>query len=364
MSKLFWYWPFARGEELDLAIAAARGDDELVIQTLDREYAPPAGRHGNVTVQRDLHDVQRGRMSKPVWMASRARTYADRARTRQKAIRSGRFDLVHLHFLNRFTDLVAPLPHPLVISVHDVLPHNPRLGVRGEKALHSRLYARADLLVVHHRQLADDLMNVFDIPSRRIGVVPMQVFPVADVKPHPPAGPPMFLLFGALRPNKGMDIVEAALRLLPDLDLRVVIAGQGDTELATRARRMAEEDPRVTAEIGVVSIERKHELFSDASVVLLPYTHFASQSAVLHDAYGHRRPVIATDVGALGVSVRDDGTGVVIAPRDPAALANAMRVTLDADNWSTWADACHAATEQRSPEVLGRKLRDAYDELL
>lgn len=303
-------------------------------------------------------------MSKPAWALSRARTYTHRAAARRRHIRSGEFDLVHLHFLNRFTDALAALPHPLAISVHDVLPHQLRIGVRGELIVHQRLYSRADLLIVHHRHLADELVRRFKLDSGRIHVVPMQVFPVRDPSPNPPDGPPMFLLFGAMRKNKGMDVVARALRRIPDADIRVVIAGHGDAELEEAARQLAVDDPRVTTELRSVSHERKRELFNDCSVVLLPYTSFESQSAVLHDAYGHFRPVIATEVGALGHTVREDGTGIVIAPDDDDALARAMLDALDTTSWRSWSEAGRAIATERSPGVLGPRLRAVYDEVL
>ena len=103
--------------------------------------------------------------------------------------------------------------------------------------------------------------------------------------------------------------------------------------MASLARHAAEHDPRVQAEIGLVSLERKRELFAQASIVVLPYTSFASQSGVLHDAYGHGRPVVVTDVGALGRSVREDGTGLVAPPGEAAELAVCITQALEPSNW-------------------------------
>ncbi len=61
--------------------------------------------------------------------------------------------------------------------------------------------------------------------------------------------------------------------------------------------------PACDSEIGFATLERKRQLLSDASLVVMPYTEFASQSGVLHDAYSHGRPVVVTEVGALGDSV-------------------------------------------------------------
>jgi glycosyltransferase involved in cell wall biosynthesis len=69
-------------------------------------------------------------------------------------------------------------------------------------------------------------------------------------------------------------------------------------------------------------------LFEQSSLVILPYTSFAAQSGILHDALAHKLPVVVTDVGALGESVRHWGIGQVVPPNDDVALTGAIREML------------------------------------
>ncbi len=291
-------------------------------------------------------------------------TYLNRSRARRRHWRHEHFDLVHLHYVNRFTDALTPLPRPLVVSVHDVFPHVPRLNRRAERALLTRIYRRADALVVHHPRLGDRLRSEFGIMSSRVFVVPHQVFPTGPVPTQPPDGPPSVLFFGSLRPNKGLDVLGDAIGLLPNEDLRFTIAGRGDQTLETWARALAERDRRVSVELGFATLERKRELFAAASLVVLPYASFSSQSGVLHDAYGHGRPVVVTDVGALGDTVREDGTGLVIGAGDARALAEAIRRSLVPELWEQHARRARLVTEARSPTAVGVRLREVYDEVL
>lgn len=361
--RFHWYWPFARSEELDWAHATVRSGEHVVVQVLDREQAPPAGTVGGVTVVRDLPDVNRSARG-VTWPISRAGTYRARAAARKRIWREESFDLVHLHYVNRFTDAIVRLPHPLVLSVHDVVPHVPRLGSAVERRLHARLYGRADALVVHHERLADELCARFAVSRSIVHVVPHQVFPVGGVVAAPPEGPPRLLFFGALRDNKGLEVLDEALERIRDEDLEVTIAGRGDERLERLARSIASRDGRVHAEIGHVPLERKRELFGAAHVVVLPYTSFASQSGVLHDAYGHGRPVVVSDVGALGETVREDGTGVVVPPGDAAALAAGIVDALSPERWEPASANCRRIALERSPEAVGRRLREVYDLLL
>ena len=70
-------------------------------------------------------------------------------------------------------------------------------------------------------------------------------------------------------------------------------------------------------------------LFERSRLVILPYTYFASQSGVLHQALAFGRPVVATDVGALGECVRQWGIGPVVPPNDERALAEGIERALE-----------------------------------
>ena len=360
--KFHWYWPFARQEEVDWALGTPRPGETIVVQTINRTPAPQAGVYGPVTVVRDLPDINRN-VRRVFWLPSRFNTYVRRAAARQAMWRSKQFDLVHLHYLNRFTDAIVPLPTPLVMSVHDVVPHVTRLG-RAEHALLHRTYHRADGLVVHHQVLSDRLVQEFGVARDRVHVVEHQVFHAPDVGPPPGDREPMVLFFGALRANKGLPVLLEAMRRIPRADVRLVIAGRGDADLEALARGAAGTDPRIVAEVGFVPLERKRQLFAEASVSVLPYTSFASQSGVLHDAYSHGRPVVVTDVGALGSTVVAEGTGLVARPGDPDSLARQILHVLEPTTWRKLADATQVVRSERSPERTGQRLRSVYDQVL
>jgi len=361
--RIYWYWPFARPEELPLACATARAGDEIALHVIDREAAPAASPCQQVLLDRDLPDVRRDLRRSPVWVASRAATYSARSWRRERAVHQLRPDVCHLHYLNRFTDWLLPRSRRcrLVISVHDVVPHESRLPPGAERCLLAATYHRADALVVHHERLRQELLAGFEVDVRRVHVVPHQVFAYEGPAPAPLPERPSALFFGALRTNKGVDVLLQALAELPE-DVSVRVAGQGEPAIERRLRQAAADDARLSVEIGFVPTDRKVELFRQASLVVLPYTSFASQSGVLHDAYAQGRPVVVTDVGALGETVREDGTGIVVPPRDPVALARAIgQLLADRSRLTGHADQAVAVGQARSPERIGPLLRNVYD---
>ncbi|HAP77354.1 MAG TPA: hypothetical protein DCR14_14885 [Acidimicrobiaceae bacterium] len=194
----------------------------------------------------------------------------------------------------------------------------------------------------------------------RVHVAPIPTSPQPRETRVPDAECPTVLLFGSLRANKGIDDFLRALPLLTEPSLRVVVAGGGEREIESRLRAHQAMDPRLELELGQVDDHRKWELFESASCVVLPYTSFHSQSGVLADAYSASRPLVVTDVGAIGPTVRDDQTGEVVPPSDPAALAAAIDKVLRA-GVPAYADRLAAAVVRHEPRAVGAVLREVYE---
>jgi glycosyltransferase involved in cell wall biosynthesis len=253
---------------------------------------------------------------------------------------------------------------PLVCQVHDVWPHGRGLlPLTMERELLKRTYRVAGDLLVYHDVLKDELVDDFGIEPDHVHVIP-QAIDASDLRDAGTAGrdrKAVLLFFGTLRQNKGLGVLCDALELLgPQRHAQVIIAGEGSDEtksiLSTRLGSMA----HVSLEFGYISYPRKHELFNSASWLLLPYTSFHSQSAVLSDAYSYRVPLIVSNVGALGPTVRDDETGIVVVPSDADALAKAMS---DAIEGRAPVDdtIMNAAALSRDYAQVGPQLREILD---
>lgn len=135
------------------------------------------------------------------------------------------------------------------------------------------------------------------------------------------------LLFGQLRPDKGIGDLLTAATEVPDL--RILLAGEnkgGLDEAIALVKRLGD---RVIVREGYLSMAAAAHLFAAADVVVLPY-RVASQSGVLLLAYGFGRPVVAYPVGGLAESVDHGETGWLTAEATPAALAASLREAMTA----------------------------------
>lgn len=234
-------------------------------------------------------------------------------------------DVVHVQ--EAATDAVALTAwltrRPMVLTVHDPMPHSGRDSRRGWRRLKYRDFvrSRARAVIVHGEALKT--------PARAAGIS-CEIF----VAPHPPLGfgqgrsplpdgQPTFLLFGRMEAYKGVEEFLAASRLVRREvpSARFVVAGVGP-----EIERLK---PVMKSSEGVELIERflaPEELagvFRAASAVVLPYRD-ATQSGVAGLAMGFGRGMIATSVGALPEVCIPGRSGVLVAPGDVEGLARAM----------------------------------------
>jgi D-inositol-3-phosphate glycosyltransferase len=184
------------------------------------------------------------------------------------------------------------------------------------------------------------------VPPARIRVVPSGV-DLDRFQPDGPAvarpsgngsGPPTRVLaVGRLVERKGYQDLVRALPALPDVELVVVggppAAGLPVDPVAHRLRELAG-GHRVADRlhlVGAVPLERMPHWYRSADIVACTpwYEPFGLTPL---EAMACGTPVVASAVGGLTDTVADRVTGVLVPPRDPDALAAALR-ELAADPW-------------------------------
>jgi glycosyltransferase involved in cell wall biosynthesis len=161
-----------------------------------------------------------------------------------------------------------------------------------------------------------------------------------------------FLCVAAVTPNKGHDILLAALAMVADRRWQCVCVGsvRRDPGFAERLGRQARHDgiDRRVRFTGPRSGGELAAAYAAADVLLLA-SHAETYGMVVTEALARGLPVIASAVGglpeALGTAANGARPGLLVAPGDPAAFASALRRWLDdADLRSSLR---HAAEERR-----------------
>jgi len=381
----------AYGRALAEALAAA--GDRVTLATAPLLYFDPGPPPDGVTVERPFGRLLRwstagGLLARHAAARRllRAAGYPFELAAWAFRARRARPDVVHVQWS------LAPLLDALalrwlrrsgivtVLTAHNVLPHERQPW---HAATYRRLYAAADLVIVHSAATRARLRALGWTPPRRVEVISM----AADAPNAAPSraaarealglpeGASVTLFFGHVRPYKGLDVLLAAWRPvgLALREARLVIAGPvAGGERRVRDIRAAIDRLGLAGSVdlrpGHVPADEVTAYFAAADVVALPYRE-TDDSAVLATARGHGRAVVATAVGGLPEAL-EGGGGWVVPPEDPQALAVALAAILRdaalrsrleakarkaAAAWS-WRDV--AAATRRAYRVAARRARD------
>lgn len=253
---------------------------------------------------------------------------------------------------------------PRVVALcHNVVPHERRPG---DRALVARLLRSVDAALVHTEEEAAAARALAPRIPVAVAALPAHFTPPAQpgVPPHRPVeesparepaaaaltpGARRLLFFGLVRPYKGLDVLLAALRGVPQL--RLTVAGEFWGDALPAARRSGHGfAERLELRPGFVPAEALPGLFAEHDAVVLPYrAATASQNARLAHAYG--LPVVATRVGSFVDDVRDGVDGLLVPPDDAAALAAALRSLTTPDCWERLRD----GARRRAGEVAAAR---------
>lgn len=143
-------------------------------------------------------------------------------------------------------------------------------------------------------------------------VEPREVLPWADRKPQ-------MLFAGRLEELKGLRTVLQAWQLLGDAAPDLLVAGEGP--LGDWARENA--GPKVHF-LGQLAPAELHRHMAESRAVVAPSLCYESFALVPAEAHMLGTPVLASDLGNVGASVRPGIDGLRFAPGDAKALAGAV----------------------------------------
>lgn len=280
----------------------------------------------------------------------------------------------------------------IIYTVHDLLP----LDAQNENAAVTRdrfraLYQCVDALICHTNHSRQQLIEEFGVDGSKVWHIPhgplapldfsatpaVSVHDVVDVRsPADGSGPPTAVLFGVLRPYKGYDFLLDAWptvhKHVPNAQLLIVgradEAVQNDIETQVAAQSI---DASVKRVYRYVSDAELHAVLDAATVLVYPYRNI-TQSGALFTGMSLGKPIVATDVGGLGETIRDGQTGLLVPFGNTERLAEALTHLLqDASrreqlgaavqtdlatrlSWTQIAEktqACYRSVRQRTPPI-------------
>jgi len=282
-------------------------------------------------------------------------------------------------FAHHWTPLLAPAYRSIlssvrrrlpavrsIVLVHDAIPSEPRPF---DQRLNRWFLQQVDGCMVLSEEVERDLWALgLRKPIRRIHHPTYDRFGPAPSREEArdrlgiASDTPLALFFGYVRPYKGLGVLLQAFaqvrHQLPEL--RLMVAGEF-SEDERRYRKMM-------SDLGIArAVDVRNEfvpdkdvgtLFAACDVVVQPYLT-ANYSGVAKIAFHFERPMILTDVGGLAGLVDDGHAGLVIPPRDPDALADAIQRFFD----EQLADELSEGVRTQKAEFSWDRVADAVEEL-
>jgi glycosyltransferase involved in cell wall biosynthesis len=164
------------------------------------------------------------------------------------------------------------------------------------------------------------------------------------------------LFFGLIRDYKGLDVLLDALSLLDD-SFQLIIAGEcyGSFEKYEHQIKRLGIENKVIVQNNFISDEDVNLYFSLCDLCVLPYKS-ATQSGIIAVANYFEIPVIASCVGGLAESVKDNETGLIVNQLNGKAFAEKINLYYDKEFENSFKKNISAKNKEQSWEYFCEKI--------
>lgn len=255
---------------------------------------------------------------------------------------------------------------PVVLTVHDTVAFNGERISWFQNLGFDWPIRLADRLIVHTRTGKQTLIDR-GIPAEKVSVIPhgplrLHVTPPtpAEIAQRDPRW--TFVLFGEIKPYKGLDLLVEALAALPEstrLKARLVVAGRPRMDLAPIEARIAELGLGSVIEFRArrQSEEEMALLFAQADCFVFPY-HQIDASGVYFLTKAFSKWMIASRVGIFAEDMRENIDGRLIPVGSVEALTEALAHAIEARPTGAGAHASDSWT------AIGHQTRALYESTL
>lgn len=261
------------------------------------------------------------------------------------------------------------LGYRVVWTVHDEEPAFPLQPKWVEELAHRVVAFLAHSIIVHCDYAKQVVERRF---GRSHGVVIAEHPSFIGIYPDPsvssitrthlgiPSNSFVFLCFGQIRPNKGIENLIEAFSSIREKHVVLVIAGVPgpDTSYVNRLRDTTIRDPRILFLDHLIPDDQVAGLFGIADVAVMSFARVLTSASVIL-AMSLKKPVIVPAMGCLSELITTD-TGWVYSPEDPRALGSALVKAIDADIGAIGNRAYERVSRMTLSRTISQTLR-AYD---
>jgi glycosyltransferase involved in cell wall biosynthesis len=259
----------------------------------------------------------------------------------------------------------------IVYTVHDILPLED--GKRHYDTFH-RVYHTVDRLICHTKTARRRLTDEFGVAPSATWLIPHGPLlqgaaaysrDEARLLQSLPSDRPIVLLFGVLRPYKGVDLLIDAWERIEQAVPKalLIIAGGGQEGYLERIEEHID-----TAEVSNIRTRLRFlpenelvQLIASTDLLVYPYRRI-TQSGALFAGMSAGKAIVASRVGGLEETLQDGKTARLVEPNDSRELADAMiRLLRNPEERDQLGSAARAVVDQKySWKTIAQKTTQCY----
>lgn len=244
-----------------------------------------------------------------------------------------------IFFILRFNPDVIHVTHPLwgpelllylfaskmTLTVHDPFLHSGE-GDKTEHRARKLAFLLCKKLVLLNDKQKDEFISKYRINKNKIFVNSLGIYDCLRVslknkkilfQEHN-----YILMFGRISPYKGIDVLCEAMQIVqkqcPNINCLIVGSGKMYFDFSPYCN-----NKNIKLINRYIPTEELVEMIKGSIFTVCPYKD-ATQSGVIYSSFALYKPVVASNVGALGDAVKNGVTGLLIQPNNPIDLANAI----------------------------------------
>ncbi len=245
-------------------------------------------------------------------------------------VRRERFDVLHAHMFgsNLWGTLIGR-----ACGVPVLIAHEHTWSYEGDplrKWLDGHVIGRLVTRFIAVSSLdAKRMVSIEHVPAEKVVMIPNAYVPRrlvdSDLRNELKieTTTPLIVTVAVLRPQKALtvllDAFSVVLRALPDAHLAIAGDGPCGDDLKRHAREL-----ELTERVHFLGKRSDIDPILRTADVAAMSSDFEGTPLVAHECAANRTPLVATAVGGLPEIIEDGRTGLLVPPRDPAALANAL----------------------------------------
>lgn len=249
-------------------------------------------------------------------------------------------DIVHfqwtvLPYLDALAILILRWRQPVILTVHDPVPFNGE-RISFLQSLGFDLPIRLADKVIVHTHAGRRTLIARGVQAEMVAVIPHGPLRLAVALPGQRPSTRShekrwtFLLFGEIKPYKGIDVLIEALGILPEAvqrRVRVIVAGRPRMDLAPILKRISQLGLSDIVDLRPqrVTEEEMAMLFDETDSFLFPYRQIDA-SGVYFLVRSLGKWIIASRVGVFAEDLREDTQGTLVPAGDIKALSQAIEI--------------------------------------